>query len=208
MSLGWLTESSLICKPSKSIEGLTDASLVDLRSVVAKEENEAKRRIFTKNKKPKKKIKKKDVMSDTNIGVELRDARDREIFKEEEKNFENSKKKMIEKCNIYEKMMNNEKIENNEYLVDFTMKKYFGKNEIYKPCEIEKNEKCEENDKNEKYDMNGYVKQNFDINMSEDSKKYIRQLHSEVETAKNEGGGNLKLKLQERLRQLREEKKK
>eukprot|EP00933_Yihiella_yeosuensis_P016520 TRINITY_DN14076_c1_g1_i1.p1 TRINITY_DN14076_c1_g1~~TRINITY_DN14076_c1_g1_i1.p1 ORF type:complete len:402 (-),score=129.06 TRINITY_DN14076_c1_g1_i1:42-1247(-) len=119
MSLGWLTESSLIPKEPKVIKGVGTASLLRLQAAVFEREQRgpgpsAKRQKLLKDK------------SARNEGVEARNAKDATEKKVEDAGSAAHRKKLEEKAKRYEAMVSGRSSGSSaqdEVLVDFSRKR-------------------------------------------------------------------------------------
>lgn len=114
MSLGWLSESTLLPKKRKEIEGVTANTMVELKALIYEQQTKAKKLKKT----PKTEF---GSLGGKNKGVEDRIQRDISELKKDKPldSYENMKRK----AEIYQKMMKGEMDESEDNLIDFQRKK-------------------------------------------------------------------------------------
>jgi hypothetical protein len=114
MSLGWLTESALIPKDAKPIEGVGKSSLLALQAAVYDREQRGPQ--------PSLKRRRKAAEATKNEGVEARNAQDAREAASGEITLELSSRKLIEKAMKYEAITSGKLAPCKELLVDFAGK--------------------------------------------------------------------------------------
>ena len=118
MSLGWLTESTIIPTKKKAIGGITSNSLVNLKAALYDSQQVAKKHRTG----PKVE---RSVNSGKNQGVENRIQRDLQRLRADTQStsFEASQEALRRKAELYQKMMSGElEMNEEEQLVDFDIK--------------------------------------------------------------------------------------
>ncbi|KAG9447990.1 hypothetical protein H6P81_014118 [Aristolochia fimbriata] len=127
-SLGWLTESTVMPKRHKAIEGVGASSILELKAQLYKTQEESKQdKDLTPDvefHRAKKKIVAHDIFSQKNSGVESRAKRDKLQLKAE-KDGSASYAALEKKAELYQKLVNGElsdEEENEKYCVDFFRK--------------------------------------------------------------------------------------
>eukprot|EP01132_Coremiostelium_polycephalum_P003262 gene3262-4085_t len=106
-------------KRKKDIEGVSSSSIISLKATVSNEERELKSLLnddgtINRPKKLLKIEKNKQIDKKSNQGVALRNQRDLDQIKEEEKTFEKSQQSLIKKSKIYKDLVNRNPLEYNE----------------------------------------------------------------------------------------------
>ncbi|CAM6055555.1 unnamed protein product [Sphagnum tenellum] len=126
-SLGWLTESSVMPKKQRTIEGVGASSIVELRAQLYRTQEDVKRAKETgvefDSLRPRKKI---DAFSKKNSGVEERASRDKLQLKAVKDGSE-SYAALEKKAELYDKLLRGEvsdEEEKEKYSVDFLKKGY------------------------------------------------------------------------------------
>ncbi|XP_068666664.1 uncharacterized protein [Aristolochia californica] len=203
-SLGWLTESTVLPKRHKAIEGVGPSSILDLKAQLYKTQEEAKQ---VKDLAPDvefhratKKIVSHNIFSQKNSGVESRAKRDKLQLKAE-KDGSVSYAALERKADLYEKLVNGElsdEEEREKYCVDF----------FRKGLEQDSSEQAERRDtpqvppENEVDDADllssakpvGPGRTGLTINTDE-HKRFVREVHEEANQAR-EKASTLKLRRQ------------
>jgi hypothetical protein len=114
MSLGWLTESALIPKEPKVIEGIGRASLLGLQAAVYEREQRGPATSLKRRRRALEMVR--------NEGVEARDAKDAFESSKGEPTLELSSKRLIQKAQRYEAIVAGQEVARKELLVDFAVK--------------------------------------------------------------------------------------
>lgn len=114
MSLGWLTESSLIPKEPKPIQGVGRASLIGLQAAVFDREQRGPALTAKRRRKLAEAVR--------NDGIEARQAKDERESAAGEVTLELSSAKLREKAQRYEAMVAGKEAANQDLLVDFAGK--------------------------------------------------------------------------------------
>ncbi|EFJ18725.1 hypothetical protein SELMODRAFT_78672 [Selaginella moellendorffii] len=120
-SLGWLTESSVMPKKQKVIEGVGAGSIVELRAQLYQTQEAVKQGDSTVLVRSRKKS---DLFSKKNPGVDDRETRDKLIFKQE-RDGTASYEALEKKAQLYDKLVRGElpdEEEKEKYSVDFLRK--------------------------------------------------------------------------------------
>mmetsp|Transcript_2143 Transcript_2143/g.4000 ORF Transcript_2143/g.4000 Transcript_2143/m.4000 type:complete len:244 (-) Transcript_2143:106-837(-) len=122
-SLGWLTESSILPKKRKKIDGLSASSIIDLKAILFQAEEDAKRsKSFDQ---PFRRARKVTRLSDTlgkaNSGVSARNERDEQMHAEEQRFDVDAA--LRKKAQLYDRIARGEFRDSEErFLVDFDRK--------------------------------------------------------------------------------------
>lgn len=113
MSLGWLSESTLLPKKRKEIEGVNENSIVGLKTLIDEQ---------SKSKKMKKT--KKNKIESKNKGVEERNKRDLKALDDVKKKSvkDDSYNNLLRKAEIYEKIRKGEIQQSEDGLINFQRK--------------------------------------------------------------------------------------
>lgn len=195
-SLGWLTESSVMPKKHKAIEGVGASSILELKAQLYKTQEEAKK---TKELTPdvefhraKKKIVPHNVFAQKNSGVEARSNRDK-IELKAVKDGSASYTALERKAELYDKLVRGEILDEEEkekYCVDF-FRKSIVPNESEQP-EASHDTSPEmpqenEDDDSDTLHLNGKPvgPGRTGITMNNDEhKRFVREVHEEVNQAR------------------------
>ncbi|ONK69976.1 uncharacterized protein A4U43_C05F28910 [Asparagus officinalis] len=196
-SLGWLTESTLMPKKHKAIEGVGAASILELKAQLYRSQEQARKDKATNPSsqefhRAKKKILPSDVLSTKNSGVDSRARKDKLELKAETDGSK-SYAALEKKAELYEKLARGElpdEEEKEKYCVDF-FRKSITQDEQEKP-EIQDTEDAKENQNAETEDndlLNSKLLRPGRTGLTLDSdehKRFVREVHEEVNQARHE----------------------
>jgi hypothetical protein len=115
MSLGWLSESSILPKKQKTIEGISANTMVELKALIYDKQSQ--------NKSKSSNLVERKTLGAKNKGVEERIQRDKAIMRQETE--KDTQKNLQKKALLYEQMLRGELDQNEEQLVDFIRKEEF-----------------------------------------------------------------------------------
>jgi hypothetical protein len=117
MSLGWLSESSILPKKQKTIEGISANTMVELKALIYDKQSQNK---------SKSNLVERKTLGAKNKGVEDRIQRDKAIMRQETE--KDTQKNLQKKALLYEQMLRGELDQDEEQLVDFIRKEDFEQN--------------------------------------------------------------------------------
>jgi hypothetical protein len=217
-SLGWLTESSIMPKKHRSIEGVGASSILELKAQLYKSQEESKliaKQHHTNSSdynvqvhRAKKKITPHDAFSAKNSGVDARAHKDKLELKAE-KNGELSYAALEKKAELYDKLVRGEisdEEDKEKYCVDFLNKGYT-KDEAQQSQGFEPTTTTEPGQSEDTSFMGsmkpvglGRVSSTMD---NDEHKRFVREVHDEVNEARVKVS-DLKLRRQEQAVSRRE----
>eukprot|EP01080_Neovahlkampfia_damariscottae_P003193 gene3193-5509_t len=115
MSLGWLTESSILPRKQKNIEGVSANTMVDLKALIYDKQSQNKNKSILGN------LNEKKVLGAKNKNVEQRIQKDKAIMRQQEQ--QDVEKNLRKKAVLYEKMLKGELEDTfDDSLIDFDRK--------------------------------------------------------------------------------------
>ncbi|KAK0580034.1 hypothetical protein LWI29_035437 [Acer saccharum] len=201
-SLGWLTESSIMPKKQRSIEGVGPSSILELKAQVYKSQEETKKSkelggADVDFHRAKKKMAPRDSFSAKNSGVDARAYKDKLELKAVQDGSV-SRAALERKAELYDKLVRGElsdEEDNEKYCVD-SFQKGLDKEEAQQPqcCDDSAGVPPEDEDsKNVKFVAPGRTAGAFD---NDEHKRFVREVHEEVNQAR-EQASELKLRRQE-----------
>lgn len=215
-SLGWLTESSIMPKKHKAIEGVGASSILELKAQLYKSQEESKKSRElagpdVEYQRAKEKVTPNDHLSRKNSGVDARAHRDKLALKAEQ-DGSNSYAALEKKAILYEKLVRGElsdEEDQEKYCVDFfskglmqdeTLLQRAQNTSAAEPPVKEDGEEDAFTPFNSKAAGLGRTSGNFDIN---EHTRFVREVHEEVNQAR-EKASELKLRRQEQAAARRE----
>lgn len=214
-SLGWLTESSIMPKKVKAIEGVGASSIMELKAQLYRSQEESKKSRDlagpdVEYQRAKKIVSAGDHFSRRNSGVEARSHKDKLAFKAE-KDGSASYAVLEKKAELYEKLVRGElpdEEDEEKYCVDFFRKGLLqdelGNDQAHHNTTTEPSQKEEEDDAflpfNQKPFSLGRTAGNADHN---EHKRFVREVHEEASEAR-EKASELKFRRQEQAVSRRE----
>ncbi|GAA0142942.1 hypothetical protein LIER_03734 [Lithospermum erythrorhizon] len=209
-SLGWLTESTIMPKKQKSIEGVGPSSILELNAQLYKSQEEAKRLPKEPHRlqvhRAKHKVSAHDAYSASNSGVASRAQKDKLEMKAV-KDGAASYAALEKKAELYEKLMRGEisdEEENEKYCVDF-FRKGVEMEETQQPQGHDtSNAKSQDEDgsfmPDTKPSMLGRMSGSIDRN---EHKRLVKEVHEEASQAR-EKASELKQRREEQVAARRE----
>ncbi|KAK0578594.1 hypothetical protein LWI29_012979 [Acer saccharum] len=215
-SLGWLTESSIMPKKQRLIEGVGPSSILELKAQVYKSQEETKKSkelggADVEFHRAKKKMAPRDSFSAKNSGVDARAYKDKLELKAVQDGSV-SRAALERKAELYDKLVRGElsdEEENEKYCVDF-FQKGLDKEEAQQPqgrddsADVLAGDEDSKNDAstffNVKFVAPGRTAGAFD---NDEHKRFVREVHEEVNQAR-EQASELKLRRQEQAETRRE----
>ncbi|KAL5839116.1 hypothetical protein ACOSQ3_011821 [Xanthoceras sorbifolium] len=215
-SLGWLTESSIMPKKQRSIEGVGASSILELKAQLYRSQEETKKSKELGGPdvdfhRAKKKMAPPNSFSAKNSGVEARAHKDKLELKAV-KDGSASYAALERKAELYDKLMRGElsdEEDNEKYCVDF-FQKGLDKEESQQPqgrydsADVPPEDEDSKNDAstffNEKFVAPGRTAGAID---NDEHKRFVREVHEEVNQAR-EKASELKLRRQEQAESRRE----
>ncbi|XP_065878668.1 uncharacterized protein At4g18257-like [Euphorbia lathyris] len=212
-SLGWLTESSILPKKHRAIEGVGASSILELKAQLYKSQEEAKQSSASSDvnyHRAKKKITPYNPLTAKNSGVESRDLKDKLELKAI-KDGSNSYAALEKKAELYDKLVRGElsdEEDKEKYCVDF-FRKGIEVEESQQPqshdnCASVASEEAGENNDSELFNTKlvgpGRTAGTMDKN---EHKHFVREVHEEANEAR-EKVSELKVRRQEQAAANRE----
>ncbi|XP_031279688.1 uncharacterized protein At4g18257-like [Pistacia vera] len=214
-SLGWLTESSIMPKKQRSIEGVGPSSILELKAQLYKSQEESKKSKELNGPdvefhRAKKKITSRDSFSSRNSGVEARSLKDKLELKAV-KDGSASYAALERKAELYEKLVKGElsdEEDKEKYCVDFFRKGMEQESEQPQASDasvtVATQDEASENDASMLFDMK-FVAPGRTIGTMDNNehKRFVREVHEEVNDAR-EKASELKVRRQEQAEARRE----
>ncbi|KAJ0018992.1 hypothetical protein Pint_10008 [Pistacia integerrima] len=214
-SLGWLTESSIMPKKQRSIEGVGPSSILELKAQLYKSQEESKKSKELNGPdvafhRAKKKITSRDSFSSRNSGVEARSLKDKLELKAV-KDGSASYAALERKAELYEKLVKGElsdEEDKEKYCVDFFRKGMEQESELPQASDasvtVATQDEASENDASMLFDMK-FVAPGRTIGTMDNNehKRFVREVHEEVNDAR-EKASELKVRRQEQAEARRE----
>ncbi|KAK0579482.1 hypothetical protein LWI29_026970 [Acer saccharum] len=215
-SLGWLTESSIMPKKQRSIEGVGPSSILELKAQVYKSQEETKKSkelggADVEFHRAKKKMAPRDSFSAKNSGVDARAYKDKLELKAVQDGSV-SRAALERKAELYDKLVRGElsdEEDNEKYCVDF-FQKGLDKEEAQQPQGHDDSAGVPPEDEDSKNDASTFFNVKFvapgrtaGAFDNDEHKRFVREVHEEVNQAR-EQASELKLRRQGQAETRRE----